>query len=276
MSRAGTAPAAELADDPGYRTLRDHLVATRLAGAVATPPRSTLENCVKLVHGHPSYRFGLPDWRDATVLQAVAAVRVLCGGDPGGAEDQDGPGWIDPDLTMRGLLTHRQRLATLAAAGGGRVLLLTGHPTGLLPHYGAIGRALQASGCELLAPLDDVPLPAADGTAAPRRIRFLDGVGCLCDGGKLLHTHRAEYAETLLDELGGGPGVVDLVVADHGMAGAAIARRLPTLSIADVNDPALPLAQVRGRTDAVLPIDDNLAPRVFVPLTETVLDWGHG
>lgn len=259
--------------EPADRRLREHLVATRLAGAVATSPRSTVANCVKMVNGHPSYRFGLPDWRDTTVLQAVDAVRALCGGDPGGAADADGPGWIDPDQALRGIRTHQRRLAELAAAGGGRVLLLTGHPTGLLPHYAAIGRALQASGCELLAPLDDVRLPAADGSGERRRIRFLDGVGCLCDGAKLLHTHHAEYAETLLDELGGGPGVVDLVVADHGMAGAAIARGLPTLSIADVNDPALPVAQVRGRTDGVLPIDDNLAPRVFVPVTERVLDW---
>jgi hypothetical protein len=48
------------------------------------------------------------------------------------------------------------------------------------------------------------------------------------------------------------------------MAGAAIERGIPTLSIADVNDPALPLAQVRGRTDGVLPIDDNLAPRAML------------
>jgi hypothetical protein len=57
------------------------------------------------------------------------------------------------------------------------------------------------------------------------------------------------------------------------MAGAAIAAGLPTLSIADVNDPALPLAQVRGWTDAVLPIDDNLAPSTFVPVTAAMLDW---
>jgi hypothetical protein len=55
------------------------------------------------------------------------------------------------------------------------------------------------------------------------------------------------------------------------MAGAAIERGIPTLSIADVNDPALPLAQVRGYTDAVLPIDDNLAPRLFVPVTGAML-----
>lgn len=264
---------AALADDPGYRALRDHLVTSRLAGSVATPPSSTLGNAAKLVAGDPECTFGLPDWRGATLLEAVDAVRVVCGGDPGGTADLDGPGTIDPDATMAALLEHGRRLRDLAAAGGGRVLLATGHPTGLLPHYAAIGRVLQSRGCELLAPLDDAPLPTPDGDRGPRRVRFLDGVATVTDGGKLLHTHRSVYAEALLDALGGGPGVVDLVVADHGMAGAAIARGLPTLSIADVNDPALPLAQVRGRTDAVLPIDDNLAPRLFVPVTQTILSW---
>ena len=74
----------------------------------------------------------------------------------------------------------------------------------------------------------------------------------------------------MLDELDDD---VDVVIAGHGMAGAAIERGIQTLSIADVNDPALPLAQLRGRTDAVLPIDDNLAPSVFVPVTAAMLDW---
>jgi hypothetical protein len=75
--------------------------------------------------------------------------------------------------------------------------------------------------------------------------------------------------EAMLDELAGD--APDLVIADHGMAGAAIEQGLPTLSIADVNDPALPLAQARGLTDAVLAIDDNLAPRLFVPVTAAIL-----
>lgn len=254
--------------------LRRHLLDSGLAGAVATPPRSTLANSVLLVAGHPDYTFGLDDWRTATVLDAVGAIRALCGGDPGGAR-QDGPGHIDPDLTVAGILTHRDRLRAFVEGGGGRVLFATAHPTGLLSHYATIARVLQGAGSELLAPLDDVRLPrTGDAVTGPARgIRFLDGVACVFNGGDLLHTHRSRYMEAMLDELGGGPGVVDLVVADHGMAGAAIARGLATLSIADVNDPALPLAQVRGRTDAVLCLDDNLAPRLFVPVTQAMLSW---
>lgn len=248
--------------------LRDHLLAAGLAGAVATSPRSTLQNCGRLIAGQERYTFGLSDWRSADVTEAVEAVRLCCGGDPSGVPP-DGAGWIDPDATMDGIERHRAALAEVAAAGDARVLLATGHPTGLLAHYGAVGRALQSRGVALLTPLDDRMLWAGE-DGRVRGIRFIDGVACVTDGGKLLHTHRSRYMEAMLDAL---TGRVDLVVGDHGMAGAAIERGIPALSIADVNDPALPLAQARGRTGHVLAIDDNLAPRVFVPVTKAILKW---
>ncbi len=256
---------------PAFDDLRRYLLASRLAGDVATSPRSTVTNATRLVEGHERYTFGLSDHRTATLREAVEAVRRLCGGDPGGAPEPDADGYIDPEATLAAIAVHRDRLAAFLAGGGGRVLLATGHPTGLLPHYGAIARRLQRTGSTLLAPLDDRVLHT-DEHGRRRRVRFLDGVACVTDGGALLHSHRSRYVEAMLDELGGGPGDVDLVLGDHGMAGAAIERGLPTLSIADVNDPALPLAQARGRTDAVLPIDDNLAPALFTPVTAAVLD----
>jgi hypothetical protein len=250
------------------------LVSNGLAGWVATSPASTLANCSKLVEGDTRYTFGLSDWRDTSLREAVDAVRALCGGDPVGAAEQDGRGWIDPKATLAGAARHRDVLASLAAAGGGRVLIATGHPTGLLGHYLALARALQLHGCLLVTALDDVVLETApDGR--PRSLRFIDGVGAVSDGGSLRHTHRSIFMEAVLDALGSGPGAVDLVIADHGMAGAAIERGIRTLSIADVNDPALPLAQVRGRTDGVLVMDDNIAPRAYVPLTNLLLDWAR-
>lgn len=249
--------------------LRDHLVETRLAGHVATTPRQTVQNCHKLAAGDEDYTFGF-DFAGTTAEDALDAVAAVCGGDPRSA-DPGGPGWIDPDASLGAIGFHRDVLAD-AARDGARVLLATGHPTGLLPHYAAIGRALAAAGCKLLSPLDDVWLTPHP-TGRRQGIRFIDGVGCEFDGASLRHTHRPDPMVAMLDEMGGGPGAVDLVVADHGLAGAAIRRGLPTLSIADVNDPGLPLAQVRGWTDAVLPIDDNLAPRLFVPVTEAMLAW---
>lgn len=247
--------------------LRAHLVATRLAGSVATSPGSTVAHCARLVAGDPRHTFGLSDWRDATLRECVDAVRSLCGGDPGGA-DPAGRGTIDPSATLGGIARHRTVLRD-AADVGVRVLLATGHPTGLLGHYAAIGRALQRNGSVLLTALDDTTVRSGE-DGRRRDLRFVDGVACVSDGGSLRHTHLSIYMEAMLEALG---GAVDLVVADHGMAGAAIEAGIPTLSIADVNDPALPLAQVRGRTDGVLVIDDNLAPRHLVPVTAAILAW---
>lgn len=253
----------------GAAGLRAHLQASRLAGDVATSPRQTIANCAKLSRGDPDYTFGLPDMTGTPLLSALDAVRDLCGGDPGGAADLDGPGFIDVDATLEGIARHRRALATVAA-GAGRVLLATGHPTGLLAHYMAIGRALQAHGCTLLTPCDDLRVDRLP-SGRLRAIRFTDGVAAEFDGASLRHTHRAALMEVMLEDLDGQQ--VDLVVADHGFAGAAIARGLATISIADVNDPALPLAQARGATEDVLVIDDNLAPRRFAPVTAAMLDW---
>ncbi|MDP8978404.1 MAG: phosphatase, partial [Actinomycetota bacterium] len=77
--------------------LRRHLVASGLAGRVATSPRSTVQNCAKLAAGDDDYHFGLSDWRTATADDALDAVRALCGEVRTGPDELDGPGWIDPD-----------------------------------------------------------------------------------------------------------------------------------------------------------------------------------
>jgi hypothetical protein len=261
MARASTSTAS----------LHDHLVATHLAGPVATTVGGSLANHENLVSGHPDYTFGLSDWRDATYEEAVAAMEAA-GGRPGGlpgAGPDDGA-YIDPEAAVAAIARHRDRLAPFLSRPGGRVLVATGHPFALLAHYGALARSLVAAGTEVLRPLEgrrrDVTTP--EGKRAS--IRYLDGVACLYHGAALRHTHRPDYMEAMLDELG-PDGRPDLVVADHGFAGAAIERGLPTLSIADVNDPALPLAQARGRTDGVLVIDDGLDASLFIPVTEAIL-----
>lgn len=247
--------------------LRDHLVESRLAGSVATTPGNTVSNCGKLVAGQPDYTFGLTDWQSLEVNEARAVVAEVCGtaavdGDP------EGPGWIDPDATMAAIDGHRAKVVDHARARSA-VLVATGHPTGLLPHYMALARALDDAGCELLAPLDNSWLA----TGPHRRgIRFLGAVACAWTGGDLIHTHRSRYMEAMLDTLDAEGRRPDLVLGDHGMAGAAVEQGIDTLAIADVNDPALFVAQARGRTEHVMPIDDNLAPRLFEPVTAAILD----
>ncbi|MDQ4134006.1 MAG: phosphatase [Actinomycetota bacterium] len=252
--------------------LVQHLVTTRLSGRVATSVQNSIGNAHRLLAGDADYTFGLSDWRDATYDEVVMAVGKLGATweAEDGADTPTHPALIDPQGTLDGITRHRDTLRTFLEGGGGRALVCTGHPYGLLAHYSVIADALARSGCELLRPLagrrDVVRRP--DGR--PCQIGYPHGVGALAVGGGLHHTHRSHYMEAMLEEVGGAEGV-DLVVADHGFAGTAIEAGIPTLSIADVNDPALPLAQARGRTDGVLLIDDGLEPMVFVPVTDAIV-----
>src|SRR5680860_383202 len=90
--------------------LASHLVRSQLAGTVHTSPRSTVNNAHRLVRGDVDYTFGLEDWRDTTVDEAVAAVQHIFGGDPLASDDPDGPGWIDPAAALDGIAVHRRRL----------------------------------------------------------------------------------------------------------------------------------------------------------------------
>lgn len=199
------------------------------------------------------------------------------------------PGWIDPDLTLASIEAHRATLAH-AARTKARVLCATGHPTCLQVHYAPLLAALESHGATILTPAAEQLLPE---TYEPKvrdnrlpRPRYYNGVAMLSTGANLYHTHRPDMMVALLAALAGvtppaEPTLadqlpelrehVDLVIADHGQAGAAIARGIPTLSIADVNDVALPYAQMQGRTQGVLCIDDNLEPRLYAPITEAML-----
>jgi hypothetical protein len=250
--------------------LRSHLLESRLAGEVATSAGNSLGNVAKLVDGHPTYTFGLSVWKDASFDEVVDAVEAA----GGRLRDRspDGPSGIDADAALAAIRRQRQTLGPVLGRRGARVLVATGHPFALLAHYGAVARALTAAGAHVLRPLegDHGRLRATDGR--PCGLRYLDGVACLFQDAALHHTHHPDYMEAMLGEV--GPTTVDLVVADHGFAGAAVEAGIPTLAIADVNDPALPLAQARGRPAVVLLIDDGLDAALFAPVTEAVLGAG--
>ncbi len=254
-------------------SLLDHLVASHLAGPVATTVGNSLTNCENLVSGHPDYTFGLSDWKDASFDEAVEAMEKAGGhprGEPGSDADPEDGAYIDPQAALDAIALHDERLAPFLNGAGGRVLVATGHPFALLAHYGALARALTAAGAQVLRPLEGQRRSVMTPDGRWASVRYLDGVACLYQGAALRHTHRPDYMEAMLDALGPG-GHPDLVVADHGFAGAAVERGIPTISIADVNDPALPLAQARGRTDGVLVIDDGLDASLFVPVTQEML-----
>jgi hypothetical protein len=193
------------------------------------------------------------------------AVGALCGcsADP---DDLEGPGYIDPDRTLDELEAMAARLSAAARAGE-RILLATGHPTGIMTIHMAVSRALAEAGCKVLTPREGERL-RKDHHGRNLRILYLDGVAVLSDGARLLHTHEAWPMEGLLDAAEPPP---DLVLADHGYAGAAIERGIETLAFNDVNDPAIAVAKARGRIDVVVPLDDNVPPSLYEPVAAVLV-----
>ena len=77
----------------------------------------------------------------------------------------------------------------------------------------------------------------------------------------------------LLDDVAArGGSAPDLVVADHGWAGAAASRGLRTIGYADCNDPALFVAEAQGQIEATIPLDDDVVTNLYAPLIDFVIE----
>jgi hypothetical protein len=265
-------------DDPTHAQpvtrarLRDHLVSSRIAGEVATPRENNLSNYQRMSRGEPLYLFGLrprDTWTPDRVL-GLMAERCGVSADPSHTQGQD---TIDPDRTLDRLDAMAARLSRAAVARE-RVIVATGHPVGLRPTHTAVAAALRHAGCRVLTPVtdwrhpDDPAYGGAVGSA-----RFIRDVGMLVDdGGVPRHTHSPLPMQALLEHLeGAGEAPPDLVVADHGWAGAAGQSGVDAVGFADCNDPALFVGEAEGHVQVCVPLDDGVAPRLYRPLTSYLL-----
>jgi hypothetical protein len=200
----------------------------------------------RLLDGEPSQTFGMDELlEDVSFEEAYEAVTRQTGHPPD-MEETDGRGCIDPARTAAGLLEAGGRIRA-GGAEGGSFIFATGHPGALLTYYLGLAAWVEELGGEVLT---------ARTEGRYKRDSILDWVGpvgVLGDGASLLHTHDADPMRDLMRELDG----IDLVVADHGFAGAAIIANIPTVAVMDTNDPALAVVARRGADVTVVPVDDN-------------------
>lgn len=191
--------------------------------------------------------FGMEDLlRGVTFDEAYEAVSHQLGNPPD-REETPGRGCIDPARTAAGLVEAGERIRDVAGSGG-RLIFATGHPGALLLYYLELARWAQELGGEVAS------AKARGLYAKGISLDWAGSVGTLGNGAGLFHTHSPDHMRDVLAELG---HEVDLVVADHGFAGAAIVAGIPTVAVMDTNDPALAVVAGRGADVTVVPMDDN-------------------
>ncbi|MFN2490238.1 MAG: phosphatase [Actinomycetota bacterium] len=171
--------------------------------------------------------------------------------------DLQGADTIDPERTVAAIVAAATRLAEEAERGA-TLLATTGHPTGLLEHHIRVVDAYRAAGGKVLRLREEEKLDFDNGRA---EVRYIGGVGCLADGASLKHTHRSAAMEALLES----QPWPDIVLGDHGFAGAAIERGIPTVAVMDINDAALAVAPAEKKDVVIIAMDDNRPPRLYEP-----------
>jgi hypothetical protein len=237
------------------------MLQARCAGPACSHDRpNVLWKIDRLVSGDGDSRFGLSGLTRLSARHVLGMVAMEAGFDADPSK-REGNVPIDPWRVLTACDQAGQRLAE-AAGRGERVVLATGHPAGLILLYMAVARLLEIGGASILKPARGRGWKEA---GRHREIRYMHGVAVLTDLGGTLHTHGAGPMQLMLEE-----ARPDLVVADHGFAGAAIEAGIDTISIADVNDPALVVAKHQGRTDIVIVMDDNVQPEGYWPCFQAI------
>lgn len=230
----------------------------RVAGVATHPLDNVRGNIRLLLEGDPDKQFGLTGMQDGHDFHGVLGLVAAAAGRPIDPEQDLGEVHIDPGHILDACEALGRRLA-LAAEGGERVLIATGHPGGLDLLYRELEGLLVAHGGRVVKPAEGLTWrdPPLDHDWS---IGYLSRVGMLTDGRVPRHTHQPDAMRRMLAE-----ERPDLVLADHGFAGAAIEAGVDTVSVADVNDPALLVARAQGRTDVVVVMDDHVAPQDYWP-----------
>lgn len=241
--------------------LVEAMVQARCAGPACSHDRANvLWKIGRLAAGDPDSLFGLSGLAPFNPQHVLGMVAMEAGFNPD-PHQRDGEVPIDAWRVLAACDQAGRRLAE-AAGRRERVVLATGHPAGLILLYMGVARLLEIGGASVLKPARGRMWRES---GRHREIRYLHGVAVLTDRAGTLHTHGPGPMQRMLEE-----ARPDLVFADHGFAGAAIEAGVDTISIADVNDPALVLAKHQGRTDIVIVMDDNVQPEGYWPCFQAI------
>ena len=239
------------------------LVSGEVAGTATHPLDNVRGNVRLLLEGDPDKEFGLTGLQDGFDEEGVLRLIEEAAGARIDRHARTGPVGIRPEPMLAELATMGARLAR-AAELGETVAFATGHPDSMDYLLKPVGDLLAERGARVER-LGTGLRWREDGRAHDWAIEHWGGVGMQTDGHVPRHTHWPDAMERMLSQ-----GLPDLVVADHGFAGAAIETGVETLSFADVNDPALLVAKAQGRTEVVVVLDDHVPPANYWPCFQAI------
>ncbi|MFJ8085196.1 phosphatase [Streptomyces sp. NPDC096205] len=259
--------------------LRAHLVAARIAGAVATSREESLRSYRLFAARDPRVLIGLdPMWtwgqRDLIELMADK-----CGvsADPRCTSGHD---VIDPQRTLTALDAFAERVGA-AARRRVPVLLGTGHPHRLLGFYAELADALSTAGCTVLTPATGrcVDITTRFGLRTHvldyvRGVALVRGPDARAPGRATgAHTHSPLPVRTALAAAAeaGGP-LPELVIGDHGWVCGAGQLGFEAIGLGDTDDPALFVGEAEGVVSVAVPLDDAVRSDYYRPLTRYVLN----
>ena len=244
--------------------LASYLDSVGITGKVATPRQDNLRHMRLFLEGNEHLEFGVKLTREWTVEEVFDLMheRVGTSADRSLLEGQD---TIDADKCVAALDRFADRFGEAVRAGD-RILFATGHPAGLLPVHAALASAAGRGGATVVRVPEGQPFRDGD-------IRQLFGVLAWHQYGGLVHTHYPEPMRLSLELLASqGALPPQLVVADHGWAGYSASEGIPTLGFADCNDPGLFVSEAQGQLEVAVPLDDNLSPGLYEPMTQYILE----
>ncbi|MFN2588622.1 MAG: phosphatase [Actinomycetota bacterium] len=243
---------------PDLAQAAEALVAAGITGPHQSHSRrNNISKINALLEGDADGSFGLSGVAKYSATEVLGFLAELtgCSGD---IEDDCEFDTIDPQLTVAGIVAGARRLRDEALRGSS-LLVATGHPTGMLEHHIRVVDAYRRAGGKITLLREDENISTRPGKHM--EVRYTGGVGCLAGCGQLRHTHSSEPMERLLE----AEPWPDFVLGDHGFAGAAIERGIPTIAVMDINDPALAVAAAEARDVVIIPMDDNRVPRLYEP-----------
>lgn len=215
----------------------------------------------QLKEGSPKAVFG---YHDKIALSEPEILKIMASytGCSADFKFQQGDGYISPAATLKGLWEMAQTIKK-AGAERSRVIVATGHTGGMSGYYLGLIPLLEKYGCLVLEGIgagtvtDSFPCPHCGQHMVDVVLDYVGKLAVISDGEVILHTHASRPMEIILTECRKQDLWPDLVIADHGFAGAAAKAGILTIAVMDTNDPGLALAKEQGAPLILLPLDDN-------------------